>query len=257
MKVEMVKAKLNERYDIILPKHRADREEWYTEQGWERKRLDSMHLHLNPKVYGSKHEVMYYVGVEEGEMTALCQMWGAQVVMFEPNPKVWPNIKAIWEANKLDHPLGIFAGFASDKSVIAAKPMDFADEMHIGEDHWPKCASNEVIGNHGFKELDKEAGSYDQIKIDDYVAQTHIVPTAISMDIEGAEGMALRGAEETLRNHHPKIWLSGHPEFLHDNFNGGGGFEYLRELRDWLKKDLGYKEEILDYDHEVHLFYYI
>jgi hypothetical protein len=28
----------------------------------------------------AKGDVVYYVGAEEGEMVALCQMWGAEVV---------------------------------------------------------------------------------------------------------------------------------------------------------------------------------
>ena len=43
---EMVSAKLNGKFDIILPKHRADRPEWYTEKGWERNRLDSMYENI-------------------------------------------------------------------------------------------------------------------------------------------------------------------------------------------------------------------
>ena len=256
---EMVKAKLNGEYEIILPKHRADREEWYTEKGWEKKRLYSMYARLygpgsapGVPLVADVQDVIYYIGAEEGEMAALCQMWGAKVVLFEPNPKVWSTIKAIWEANNLDHPAGIYAGFASDVSEIALSPVEQMDQDLYS---WPPFVNREIVAAHGFKELDKEGSSYDQIRIDDFVEVTKIVPTAISLDVEGAEGRVLRGAELTLKEFHPKIWLSGHPEFLHDNFNGGGGFSYLRELRDWLKKELGYKEEILDYDHEVHLFY--
>ena len=32
----MVKAKLNGEFEILLPKHRADRPEWYTKRGWEK-----------------------------------------------------------------------------------------------------------------------------------------------------------------------------------------------------------------------------
>ena len=31
---EMINAKLNNEFEMILPKHRADRPEWYTEKGW-------------------------------------------------------------------------------------------------------------------------------------------------------------------------------------------------------------------------------
>ena len=59
---EVVRANLNNEFLIVLPKHRADRPEWYTERGWERKRLRSMHENLGPS------DVIYYVGGEEGEM---------------------------------------------------------------------------------------------------------------------------------------------------------------------------------------------
>jgi FkbM family methyltransferase len=240
--VEMVQTKVNGMFDIILPKHRADREEWHTEKGWERQRLNSLMLNLGKK------DVVYYVGAEEGEFPALINKYcGSQVVLFEPNPKVWPNMKAIWDANGLVVPEGMFEGFASDTDRI------------VGEEHtikalhtdWPDHAKNEVIGNHGFKELNKEADTYDQIKIDTFVEVSGIVPTALSIDVEGAEGRVLRGAEKTLREHHPKIWLSLHPEFLLQEYK-----EWAYELRQWVM-GLGYKEELLDYQHEIHLYYHV
>ena len=246
---DMVKAKLNGEFEILLPKHRADRPEWYTKRGWEKKRMASMFKNLNAI------DTIYYVGAEEGEMAALCQMWGSRVVLFEPNPKAWSHIRAIWEANNLEKPLGIVTYFASD--VTNKESAEWVKElMTLDADEWPICSKHEMEAAHGFKELDKEADTYGQIKIDDIVQMTKVVPTAISLDVEGSEGKVLRGAEETIKNFKPKIWLSGHPEFLHDNFKGGGGFEYLHELRFWLR-DFGYKEEVLDYDHEAHLFYHI
>lgn len=247
----MIKAKLNGEHEIILPKHRADRPEWYTEKGWEKKRLKSMKKNLDAM------DTMFYVGAEEGEMAALCQIWGSRVIMFEPNPKAWSHIRSIWEANKLDFPLGIYPGFASDVTQQATKESELQHLLKIQEDGWPVSSQFEMEAAHGFKELDKESEYFDQVTIDDVIEVTRILPTAISLDVEGAEGKVLRGAETCLKVCRPKIWLSGHPEFLHDNYNGGGGFEYLRELRDWLKNDFGYKEDILDYDHEVHLFYHI
>jgi hypothetical protein len=102
MSAEMVEALLNGSYRIILPKHRADRPEWYTEKGWERARLAALKEAIQTKYFYDP--TIYYVGAEEGEMPALCQMWGAKVVMFEPNPLVWPNIRAVWEANQLPRP---------------------------------------------------------------------------------------------------------------------------------------------------------
>lgn len=232
---EMVKAKLNGVHEIILPKHRADRPEWYTDKGWEKARLLSMRFELKNS---GKPEVMFYIGAEEGEMAALCQMWGADIVMFEPNDRVWPNIKAIWEANKLEKPLMCFSGFASNKDSYGALNM-------YG---FPPSANGEVIGDHGFKEL-ADPGDIQQIKIDTLVELTGFVPTALTLDVEGSEWEVLKGAENVLKKYKPKIWLSGHPEFMYHHFK-----QHLGDLRGWLR-NMGYEEELLDYQHEVHLFY--
>jgi len=228
---DMIKCKLNGKFDIILPRHRAERPEWYTDKGWEKKRLEHIHKHL------TKKDVMYYIGVEEGDMTALCAMWGAKLVMFEPNELVMPNIKAIWEANNLNLDDTFYPCFVSDVTDKYIDPVTVRD------------IEGEVIHNHGFKEL-KDPHGIPQLKIDDIVERTGVIPTAITLDIEGSEGRALRGAEQTLRKYKPKIWLSLHPEFCLTQYN-----EWGAEIRAWLI-DLGYTETLIDYPlHEVHLMY--
>lgn len=229
---EMIRCKLNGQFDIILPRHRAERPEWYESKGWEKKRLQHMHKHLSDK------DTVFYIGVEEGDMTALCALWGAKLVMFEPNKLVMPNIKAIWEANNLNLDDTFYPCFASDITSDLIDPIKVRD------------IEGEVIHNHGFKEL-KDPHGIPQVRIDDIVEKTGIIPTAISLDVEGSEGKVLRGAEKTLREHHPKIWLSLHSEFMLTQYN-----EWAAELRDWLIR-LGYKEELLDYPlHESHWFFH-
>lgn len=232
---EMINAKLNNEFEIILPKHRADRPEWYTEKGWEKNRLQSMHKNLGTK------DIVYYVGGEEGEMVALCQIWGAEVVVFEPNPKVWSHYPLLWEHNKLNKPLACIPGFASDK-------INNLSRIYYNE--WPPEVDNQIEAAHGFKELYLEGDNYGQITIDSCVYEHNIKPpTAISLDVEGSEGRVLKGATAVLKEFKPKIWLSGHPEFMMQQWN-----EHLYDLRFWLWS-LGYKETLLDYQHEVHLYY--
>lgn len=229
--VDMIKTRINGRWDIMLPKHRAERPEWdITNGGWEKSRLDSMERRLGVD------DVIYYVGAEEGDMAALCAMWGARIVLLEPNELVLPNIKAIWEANNLPNPIRVLPEFAAN------------------EDHNPLFnttidkISGDVIPDHGFKELNAP-GDISRVKIDTLADYLAIPPTAISIDVEGSEWEVLRGAEQTLKKYHPKIWLSLHPEFLYEKYK-----EYSADLRQWIK-DRGYNETLLDYQHEVHLFY--
>ena len=232
---EMKKVIVNGEFEITLPDHRAARPEWYEPKGWEKPRLKHMSEHI------SSEDVMYYVGAEEGEFAALCQMWGAEVVVFEPNPKVWSHFPLLWSANNLDIPMACIPGFASDK-------INNLSRIYYNE--WPPEVNNVIEAAHGFKELYLEGESYGQITIDSCVYDHGIKPpTAISLDVEGSEWRVLGGAEKVLREHKPKIWLSGHPEFMLQQWN-----ESLYNLRQWIK-GLGYTEIILDYQHEVHLYY--
>lgn len=231
MSAEMVKAILNGRWKLTLPKHRADRPEWYTEQGWEKERLER----LFDVVARQESPVVHYVGAEEGEMPALCAKWGAEVLLFEPNEKVLPNIKAIWEANNLGN-AQVFIGFAGNETTMPCTVKNITD------------IEGEVIGDHGFKEL-HDKGDIPVAKIDDLVAYGSKPPTVITMDVEGSEFEVLKGAEQTIRQHKPVILLSLHPEFLIQYWG-----VYGAEVRKWIK-DFGYDEELLDYQHEVHLIY--
>lgn len=238
---EMVRATLNGEFEIVLPKHRADRPDWFTEAGWEKQRLSALH----GAIADQPDPVVYYVGAEEGEFPALCQMWGARVALFEPNPRVWPNIRAIWQANDLQPPLLSFVGFASNVTDLWP-PHPEVPDIFV-EDGWPSCAHGPVIGDHGFKELYQQADAFPQIRIDDL---TDIpAPTIITFDCEGSEWQVMRGAEQTVRKHKPLIFASIHPEYM---FHQWG--EYSRDFRNWII-DLGYDETLLAYDHELHAVY--
>lgn len=239
---EIVEATLNGAYTLKLPKHRADRPEWFTEHGWEKARMEALVETIDYKCGGSSDPLplVYYVGAEEGELCAICAMAGAEMYLFEPNPRAWPNIKAVFEANNLPMPY-TFPGFASNKSA----DMDISVSQE-----WPGCATGEIIGNHGFKELHSEALYYPQIKIDHVWKQPGLrPPDIITMDVEGSEFEVLRGAEQTILKHKPTLFISLHPEFL-VQFWG----EYSRDLRNWVI-DRGYDEELLAWDHEAHFVY--
>ena len=234
-KVKMIETEINGQFKIKLPEHRHDRVEWTSVNGWERKRLSSMNEELNPG------DVMYYVGNEEGDCSGLLSMWGVKTVLIEPNPLVWPNSKAIWEANELEMPLVTFVGFASNSTDLK--------DGQIYLNQFPPCADGEVISNHGFRELHTNVDN-PTITIDDLVERTGIIPSAISIDVEGAEYFVIEGALNTIKKYQPKIWLSGHPEFLMLYYN-----KYLNDVRNLIKGAAEYREILLEYLHEVHLLY--
>lgn len=233
--VEMVKTRINGQWDIILPKHRADRPQWDIKNGgWEKERLQKMYERI------AKDEVVYYVGAEEADMCGLLTKWGAKLVMLEPNPKVWPNALSIWVHNNLEAPLACFVGFASNQSTY------YKNDEFV-QNRFPACADGPVIGDHGFMELRNHNAP--EITLDELSRIIGHVPNHISIDVEGSEWEVLKGAEQTIMQHKPILWVSIHPEFMIQQYG-----QYSGDLRNWIK-DRGYSETLLAYDHECHFMY--
>lgn len=260
--------RINGRWDLWLPEHRAARPEWYTEAGWERARLDSMHEHLTrldthmfdrPSEYPDRHRpVIIDVGVEEGDLTALYSQWGCDVVMVEPNPRVWPNVRAIWQANELRHPVEWWVGFAGDADDCR-QPVHYEwAEQHVGVgpvDSWPSCAHGPVIGDHAFLHLAQHAHMVPTITLDTLTGGDpfrSIKVDAITMDVEGSELRVLRGAERILREDRPLVWVSVHTD---DQWMAENYAQDRRGDIDAFMGGLGYVPELLAVDHEEHVFY--
>lgn len=244
---EMVRALLNGRWWLTIPKHRADRPEWYTDKGWERARLDAMHDVIE------EGDTVIDVGAEEGDMSALCAKWAGptgSMILVEPNPRVWPNIRAIWDHNDdLAPVVDWFVGFLSAETVLdppndnvtaVAEPMPDRDRVL-----WPQCAYGEVIRDHGFRHLAQEADATPQIRLDD-LWSTDVSVDVITMDVEGSEFEVLKGAYEVLANDKPAVFVSIHRAFLWDLYK-----TKAPELHQWMN-GLGYESRLLAVDHEEH-----
>lgn len=232
----MVPCNYNGRWPIMLPEARANRPEnpW-----WEATRLAAMHHFIG------NGDIVLDVGAECGDFPALFALWGADVILVEPNPLVWPNIKAIFEANDLVGKYqGGFVGFASDQN---AEPTGEGLSIHdaaLAPHVWPACADGEVIGDHGFRHLAQETDTTPQATIDAIVA--YIPVTHITMDIEGSELIALRGAVNTIQENRPYVWVSVHPDPLKDFYCSDPGEVYS------LMESLEYRRVFLTFDHESH-----
>lgn len=237
--VEMVPTTINHKWEIILPAHRAARGEVW--DYWEAERMASMRDHIGPG------DVVYDIGAEEGDMPGLWATWGAKVALFEPNPRVWPNMRVIWEANELPAPIGCFVGFAGATDTFNQESSKrLADTGWV--DGWPPCAYGPVIGDHGFANL-CERPDIPVITLN--TAATMIEPpTVITIDVEGSELEVLAGAAAyVLSELRPKLWVSVHPPFMADMYG-----QTPDDLHGLLVGH-GYRGEMVADDHEQHWMY--
>lgn len=260
---------VNGRWPLTLPKHRVGH--WRDNPVWEPERLASMRRNLHPGM------VVWDIGAEQGDLSALYATWvrgctdttcpcqdgdschyedarlpsgeiseaserppGWQrggVVLVEPAPWYWPTIRETFEANHLRPPLGAACGFVSD----VADP-----DRHLVLHGWPDEAKGESTGFQAFQSV---IGATTRRTTLDAMAE-HLPCDAISMDIEGAEYLAMRGAHRILSELRPLIWISVHAEAM---FNDHG--VYQAEFHSMLHQH-GYEKFLLGFDHELHVFYW-
>lgn len=220
-------------FELILPEPLAS---WDTFSVWEKERTRSMRDNLK------QGDVLFDIGSEHGWLSCVyAQFVGAQnMVLFEPTPEFWPNIKATWEHN----------GLATPKAnVWALVGSENGTQPSIAINDWPEQAkTGRLIPKLAYRYIHDEShvAETPMITIDTFVEQTGIVPDAISADTEGAEILIIRGAEKTLREHHPIVWLSVHPDLaLRD------GYGDVQNIYDFMGS-LGYTSTYLATDHEVH-----
>lgn len=234
---ELIRTRINGRWDLLLPEHRAVRPQWdIANGGWETERLSDMHAAVTIALAELRIPHVLDVGAEEGDMPALYASWGARVTCVEPNPLVWPNIRAIFEGNGLDTP-DWFVGFCGDESRLG---LEDVDEL----DGWPVCANGPVIGDHGFCQLnerpDISATTIDSLRV------LHGPFDMITIDVEGSELSVMRGAAACLSLDRPVVWIAIHPTFMRDQYGVDPG-----HLHDLMGR-AGYVGRLLADDHEQH-----
>lgn len=245
----MIPTLINGQWTLHLPEHRSLRPQWgewsdgegNPRFGWEKARLDSMYRNIEST------DIIYDLGAEEGDMAALYQSWlGPQTTgglcLFEPNEKVWPNIKAIWRANHLIDPLETWVGFAGDRDNILATYQEH-------QTPWPPCADGPVIGDHGFLNL-CERPDVSSVRLDSFALVTGYFPDIITIDVEGAEFNVLAGALEILKDKKPLVYVSIHPQFMKDMYDTDA--RVLHELMG----QMGYRAKFLEEDHEQHFVFW-
>lgn len=185
-------------------------------------------------------DVVYDIGSEEGDMPALWAQWGADVVLAEPGRSVWPNIRAVWDANELDLPLLCWAGFVADGPA-----------SHMHRSGWPPCAQGPIETDHGFCRVE-ERPDLPCTTIDAIVATGVAPPTVLTIDVEGAEHLVLEGARQTLADHRPHVFVSVHPPFMEAHYGIGNGADHIRVMM----AAMGYPvARVIAVDHEEHWWF--
>ena len=224
---------INGLWPVWMPPHRAARPEW---PWWEKERLAAMHQTI------SEGMMVWDIGAEEGDLPALYATWGADLCLVEPNPRVWPNIRYIFNNNLLDLPRW-FIGLCSDTINLEPDRLDF--ETVTARDGWPTLAHDEVIGDHGFRHIADGQPTTPTTTID-ALRVGWPKPDVITMDVEGGEFHVLRGAKRTLETDRPVVFVSIHPQFMKQMYG-----ESDKALHAWML-GYGYEGTHLATDHEEH-----
>lgn len=226
---------INAKHEIVLPEFRvafhADRERW--EVG----RLDDCADKMKPGM------VVYDVGAEHGDFTALYKKWvgeSGDVIPIEPAAHYWPFIRGTWEANGFATPPRLsYVGLIGDKRD---------GPNHVSSYTWPEESEGEGVADGGFLHLAHAHKDVPRTTID-HLANYYAIPDAIVLDIEGAEWNALYGAQALLSEGHPLVWMSFHEDTCWN--------WYRKKLIDIhaLMKDCGYVGEELPHHGEGETFW--
>jgi FkbM family methyltransferase len=170
-----------------------------------------------------KGDVLFDIGTADGWLSAIYAQFvgGENMCLFEPSAAAWPVLKSVWEANNLPTPRDTFWGFVGDTTQLRPTESLIENEVLEYRNGWPEVAYQDIqIDKLGYRSLLSTGRNIPQVTIDDFIKMTGSVPNGISIDVEGAELLVLRGTERTLKMHKPLIWLS-----LHD-INGALTYDY-------------------------------
>jgi FkbM family methyltransferase len=214
--VKYIKWLINDTYEVLVPEFQRKPNGRGT-LDYEPERTASMEKHLK------QGDVLFDIGVADGwESVIYSQFVGPEnMCLFEPSSTVWTNIRSTWEANGCAPPRSAFWGFVSDKTQLVPLLPCINDETLEYKNGWPLSAYRDtMIEEMCFRSLISTANNIPQTTVDDFVTRTNIAPKGMSIDVEGAELLVLKGAEQTLRRSHPLIWLS-----LHD-LSGAIDYDY-------------------------------
>jgi hypothetical protein len=158
------------RFEFDLPRPLAD---WDVFAVWERPRVVSMEQHL------TRDDVLFDVGTEQGWCNLLYAdfVGPGNMVLIEPARQLWPNIEATWHRNYSTPPLACYDGLLS--SVTTDERTNFRC--------WPASGDGPLFGRNHYEYIHDNAG-IPEMRLDDFVSRSGVVPSALTIDVEGDAG---------------------------------------------------------------------
>lgn len=173
-----------------------------------------------------KGQVFFDIGANVGYYTILgARIVGSQgkVFAFEP---VIRNLAYLYQHTVLNKANNVTLVSAACSDTISLTL--FSGARNFAEGH---INDNILLEN----EANNLLFPVPTVTVDAMVQQLGVTPDVIKIDVEGAELSVLRGAQGTLREAKPKIFLSTHSDMLRSTC-----LEYLEEL--------GYTFEVMNHD---------
>lgn len=219
-------------YRFELPEPLAS---WDVFSNWEKERTLCMAKNLRQGM------MLYDVGTEQGWLNlAYAKMVRPEnMVLIEPTPIFWPNIKQIWERNFTSKP------FYNVPALVGEAEKGAVNITHA----WPAQANGDIVDKNAYTYIHDNLDNVPMTTID-AIARATTPPDAITIDIEGAELLALKGAVNTLKTHQPLVFVSIHPDL------GERDYDLKDEQVQEFLAQFGYDSLHLATDHEQHWFFY-
>jgi FkbM family methyltransferase len=144
-----------------------------------------------------------------------------RVVAFEPSPVLFEMLQYHQRRNRLAQ-MSVVGSAVSDREALR-------DTFYLLNGGL-SSRNSLTIGRPELPYLDpasRTAVEVSTVTLDGFCDRAGIAPDVIKIDVEGAEGMVLRGASAILRQHRPVLVISTHPYWLPASESTGGIFDLL------------------------------
>jgi FkbM family methyltransferase len=226
-------------HTLWVPDNVADWDAVAGDSPWERERTASIIENMGPD------KLLYDVGAEHGWLSAIyAHESSCRMVLIEPTDDFWPNIKGCWSYNGLPVPIATVHAYCSDRVEAGTN-----GGPHTYAMGWPPQAEGpESMARDYFHMQHGRFWEPGHVTID-YLAPIVGQPDGITVDVEGAELLVMKGAATVLEERRPLVWISVHPDLMVRDYG-----HHPDQLFGYMLGK-GYKAQHLATDHEQHYFF--